>query len=313
MPASTKDTTAITGLLKGNGTAVSAAIPATDYGPATTALATGLLKNTTGTGTHSIAAVNTDYSLINGTGLVRAAGTVLSYDSTVYAPLASPAFTTPNIGVASGTSFNSITGMSSTATDIKMDGTQSAGSLATVAKADHIHPSDTSKQATLVSGTNIKTVNGNSLLGSGDVVISGGGTPATTVTTEGIGPAAVSAVVGVSTNYAREDHVHATNAVQPVYSATLSNGTVALNFSVNNTVTVTPTITGTFTTTIPANGVKCNLIIITSGTTSYTMTFGTGFKTVGTLSTGTVTGKYFVFSFISNGSLLIEAGRTTAM
>lgn len=31
------------------------------------------------------------------------------------------------------------------------------------------------KQSTLVSGTNIKTVNGNNLLGSGDVVISGGG------------------------------------------------------------------------------------------------------------------------------------------
>jgi hypothetical protein len=31
------------------------------------------------------------------------------------------------------------------------------------------------KQATLVSGTNIKTINGNSLLGSGDIVISGGG------------------------------------------------------------------------------------------------------------------------------------------
>lgn len=31
------------------------------------------------------------------------------------------------------------------------------------------------KQATLVSGTNIKTVNGNSLLGSGDLVIAGGG------------------------------------------------------------------------------------------------------------------------------------------
>jgi hypothetical protein len=31
------------------------------------------------------------------------------------------------------------------------------------------------KQATLVSGTNIKTVNGNSLLGSGNLVISGGG------------------------------------------------------------------------------------------------------------------------------------------
>lgn len=31
------------------------------------------------------------------------------------------------------------------------------------------------KQATLVSGTNIKTINGNSLLGSGDLPISGGG------------------------------------------------------------------------------------------------------------------------------------------
>ena len=31
------------------------------------------------------------------------------------------------------------------------------------------------KQSTLVSGTNIKTINGNSLLGSGDLIISGGG------------------------------------------------------------------------------------------------------------------------------------------
>lgn len=32
------------------------------------------------------------------------------------------------------------------------------------------------KQATLVSGTNIKTINGNSILGSGDIEIQGGGT-----------------------------------------------------------------------------------------------------------------------------------------
>lgn len=31
------------------------------------------------------------------------------------------------------------------------------------------------KQDNLVSGTNIKTINGNSLLGSGDITISGGG------------------------------------------------------------------------------------------------------------------------------------------
>lgn len=37
-----------------------------------------------------------------------------------------------------------------------------------------------SKQATLVAGTNLKTVNGNSLLGSGDLLISSGGAAATT-------------------------------------------------------------------------------------------------------------------------------------
>lgn len=57
----------------------------------------------------------------------------------------SPTLTTPNIGVATGTSFNSITGMSSTATDIKVNGTQDAGALNTVARADHIHPIDTSR------------------------------------------------------------------------------------------------------------------------------------------------------------------------
>ena len=56
-----------------------------------------------------------------------------------------------------------------------MDGTASVGSEANYARGDHRHPSDTSKQDTLVSGTNIKTINGNSLLGSGNIVIPGGG------------------------------------------------------------------------------------------------------------------------------------------
>lgn len=52
------------------------------------------------------------------------------------------------------------------------------------------------KQATLVSGTNIKTVNGNSLLGSGDLVISGGSTLlATVVTTSGTSQSATSLVL----------------------------------------------------------------------------------------------------------------------
>lgn len=42
----------------------------------------------------------------------------------------------------------SIPSANSTATNIKMDGTQSAGSLTTFAKADHVHPSDTSRVPT---------------------------------------------------------------------------------------------------------------------------------------------------------------------
>ena len=54
-----------------------------------------------------------------------------------------------------------------------MDGTAAVGSSVKYAREDHVHPSDTSKQATLVSGTNIKTINSTSLLGSGDIAIAG--------------------------------------------------------------------------------------------------------------------------------------------
>lgn len=50
-----------------------------------------------------------------------------------------------------------------------MDGTGAVGSSAKYAREDHVHPSDTAKQDALVSGTNIKTVNGASLLGSGNI------------------------------------------------------------------------------------------------------------------------------------------------
>lgn len=55
-----------------------------------------------------------------------------------------------------------------------MDGTAAVGTATTYARADHVHPSDTSKQDALVSGTNIKTINGDSILGSGDLTVGGG-------------------------------------------------------------------------------------------------------------------------------------------
>lgn len=55
----------------------------------------------------------------------------------------SPTLVTPNIGVATGTSFNSITGLSST--NPTMNGSVAIGTATAVARADHVHPVDTSR------------------------------------------------------------------------------------------------------------------------------------------------------------------------
>jgi hypothetical protein len=57
-------TTSITGLLKGNGTAISAATSGTDYSAGTSALTTGILKSTTSTGALTIA-VAADFPTLN--------------------------------------------------------------------------------------------------------------------------------------------------------------------------------------------------------------------------------------------------------
>lgn len=92
-----------------------------------------------------------------------------------------------------------------------------------------------------------------------------------------------------------------------------ANGTTAMALGTNTAVKVTPTATATFTTTVAPAGSRASVIILTSGTTSYTITFGTGFKTTGTLATGTTTARTFVIEFISDGTSMIEASRTAAM
>ncbi len=53
--------------------------------------------------------------------------------------------------------------------------------------------------------------------------------------------------------------------------------------------------------------------IITSGTSSFTLTFSTGFKVTGTLATGTADAKQFDILFVSDGQQLNELCRTAAM
>jgi hypothetical protein len=69
----------------------------------------------------------------------------------------------------------------------------------------------------------------------------------------------------------------------------------------------------TLTTTVPPAGSTAYVIIQTSGATSRTVTFGTGFNSTGTLATGTASGRRFVVSFVSDGTRLLETSRTTAI
>jgi len=84
-----------------------------------------------------------------------------------------------------------------------------------------------------------------------------------------------------------------------------------------NIYTLTPNATGTIAMgTIPGGcvGSIVQLVVTTSGSSSYTITFSTNLKSQGTLSTGTSTGMTFVINYlIYSTTSVIEMSRTTAM
>lgn len=95
--------------------------------------------------------------------------------------------------------------------------------------------------------------------------------------------------------------------------ANVGTNTAAQNLAVNRMTTVTISADTTLTTTVPKLGSTAYVIVITSGATSRTVTFGTGFKSTGTLATGTDADRRFVFQFISDGTNLLEVSRTAAI
>lgn len=127
-------------------------------------------------------------------------------------------------------------------------------------------------------------------------------------TTLGLGTAATTN----STAYATAAQGALADTAQQESYATLATGATAMALATNNVAKVTPNATATYTSTVPAAGTRASIIILTSGVTSYTITFGTGFRTTGTLATGTVTARLFVIDFISDGTNLLETGRTAA-
>jgi len=92
-----------------------------------------------------------------------------------------------------------------------------------------------------------------------------------------------------------------------------TSGTVTLNPRYNDLFTCIPAGNITLNAMNAPVGQRIALVVTTAGTTSYTITFGTNFKTTGTLATGTVTAKVFVVNFVGDGTNFNEISRTTAM
>lgn len=129
-------------------------------GTTTNALTIGTgLSGTSFDGSAAVTIANTGVLSVNGstgaiTGIATTAGTLAQFAATTSSQLAgvisdetgsgalvfatSPTLVTPSIGVATGTSFNSITGLSST--NPAALGTVAVGTGTTTARADHVHP-----------------------------------------------------------------------------------------------------------------------------------------------------------------------------
>ena len=131
------------------------------------------------TGSASVSYENTTGATLSKSGQITAAGT--NYDITVTDKL--PIIAGDNINIAvNGT--NDAIKVSANVPVTSVNGKTGAVKITVPTKTSQLTNDsgfitnsyhDNTKQDTLVSGTNIKTVNGNSLLGPGNITISGGG------------------------------------------------------------------------------------------------------------------------------------------
>jgi hypothetical protein len=227
--------------------------------------------------------------------------------------LTSPTLTTPSIGVATGTSFNSITGLSSTTPSA--NGSAAVGTATTTARADHVHPttglgltsgtlaqfaattsaqlagviSDETGSGLLVFATSPTLTTPNIGVATGTSFNSITGLSSTTPSANG------TAAVGTATTTARADHVHPTTGLGLTsgtlaqFAATTSaqlagvisdeTGSGALVFATSPTL-VTPTLgvasatsINKVTITAPATGSTLTIIDGKTLTASNTLTF----------------------------------------
>jgi len=104
------------------------------------------------------------------------------------------------------------------------------------------------------------------------------------------------------------------NLIEPSgYSALSASSPITVDFTKAKVYTLTPTSATSLIASGGFNGQSAKLIITTSGTTTYILTFSTNFKTTGTLATGTTSGAVYVIDLICYNGTWYEVSRTTAM
>ena len=298
-PAITLSTT-ISGLLKGNGTAISAATSGTDYSAGTAALTTGILKSTTSTGALTIATAgdfptlnqNTTGTAANVTGTVAVAnggtGVTSSTGSGSNVLSNTPTLVTPVLGVASATTINKVA-ITAPAT----------GSTLTIADGKTL----TANNSLTFSGTDASTLN----IGTGGTL----GTAAYTSSTSyapAAGSASITTVGTISTGTWNGGVISGT------YGGTgVNNGSSTLTLGGNHTnsgaYSSTFTFTGITNITFPTSGV---VITTTNANLSGNSISGVKSLVMDTPETITTTTGAVTLDF-STGSLKLQNELTGAV
>lgn len=197
------------------------------------------------------------------------------------------------------------------------------------------------KQDDLVSGTNIKTVNGSTILGSGDLVVAGSAafssitgqptdnanlttalnlkanlasptfTGTVTLPNNAVNNAMLAGSIDASTKLINV-LPYSSGGISASAATSATTGVMTVNMT-SSMITITPTGACTFNASGGVTGQRVTFLITTSGTTSFVLTFGTNFRKVGTLATGTTSARFFSVTFIClNGTTWQEIARTAA-
>jgi len=164
--------------------------------------------------------------------------------------------------VLTGTSFNSITGLS--ATTPLINGTATVGTGTTVARADHIHPTDTSRAAiaqTMYLGTTSVAINRASAAIALTGITSIDGNAATATTATNLSGGTVSGTTGLFTSNVTFGSGNTGTIIRPftgggygaIYSPNITPGATNYSFAHSGAVTW---LNGTSSSGLAANGVS---------------------------------------------------------